>query len=168
MNATLENMFHEYRMNDATNYFCAGYPERANDNARVFVSIIPADEMGAYLTLGKKSSSHGGGAVIRYQPTTSQKVDMQNRFGAFAVCTVAELKAKTAELKESARNGEIVSATTGKQVKAGALGNGHALEWYICQRWGIEWEFDNASHTICGDITKDGVEYQVKYINASL
>ena len=164
----LKQMFKEYRTNDATDFFLLGAPVVNNDNAAVRVAVVPADDGADFMTIGHKSSSHGGGNVIRYQPTVSQKYDMWARFGWFEVCTVGELKAKTAELKALAREGQIISATTGKQVKAGALGNGHALEWYICKRWGIEWEFDNASHTVCGDISKDGIEYQVKYVNASL
>lgn len=153
-----------YLPTTATDYFCACFM----DCHRVYMSIIPAANMGAYLKIGRKSSSHGGGVVLRYKPDTTQKLDMRNTYGAQYIATEDELVATCAMLRDMAANGEIVNANTGKAVKPSALNNGHACEYIIAARWGLDWEFDNSSHKVKGDLTVDGVEYQVKFTNATV
>lgn len=155
-NATA-TLFDKYRANDATDMFAVAYTDmrKPADTHPVRVSIIPADEMGAYLTTSRKSSSHGGGQVLRFRPTNTYKVDMRNRYGAVTVCTYGEL----VETLENMR------AVADKPRK---LNLGHAVEYVLCKRWGLEWELDDTSHTVKGDISLDGVEYQVKWQGASL
>lgn len=157
-------MFANYLATTSTDYFCACFI----DCHRVYMSIVPVADMGAYLKLGRKSSSHGGGAVLRYKPDTTQKLDMRNAYGAVCIATESELTATRDMLRDMAANGEIVDAYTGKTVKPTALNNGHACEYLICKRWDIEWEFDNAPHTVKGDIVVNGENYQVKFTNATV
>ena len=155
-NAT-PDLFTASRMNDATDVFAVAYTDASKpaNNHPVRVSLIPADDMGAYLTTSRKSSSHGGGLVLRFRPTNTYKVDMRNRYGAVTICTYGEL----VETLENMR------AASDKPRK---LNLGHAVEYILCERWGVEWELDDTSHTVKGDITLDGVEYQVKWQGASL
>lgn len=155
-NAT-HDLFAAYRMNDATDVFAVAYTDvcKPANNFPVRVSLIPADDMGAYLTTSRKSSSHGGGLALRFRPTNTYKVDMRNRYGAVTICTYGEL----VETLENMR------AVADKPRK---LNLGHAVEYVLCERWGLEWELDDTSHTVKGDITLDGVEYQVKWQGASL
>lgn len=157
-------MFTAYANATATDFFAACF----TDCHRVYMSIVPVADMGAYLKVGRKSSSHGGGTVLRYKPDTTQKLDMRNRYGAVCIATETELTATRDMLRDMAANGEIVDAYTGRTVKPSAINNGHACEYIIAARWGVEWEFDNAPHTVKGDLTVDGVEYQVKFTNATL
>lgn len=153
-----------YATTTATDFFAACFA----DNHNIYMSVVPVADMGAYLKMGRKSSSHGGGVVLRYKPDTTQKMDMRNRYGAVRIATESELTATRDMLREMAANGEIVDALTGKTVKPSAINNGHACEYILAERWGIDWEFDNASHKVKGDLTVDGVEYQVKFTNATL
>lgn len=154
---TTNDLFTAYRMNDATDVFAVAYTDMSKpaNNHPVHMSLIPADDMGAYLTTSRKSSSHGGGLVLRFRPTNTYKVDMRNRYGAVTICTYGEL----VETLENMR------ATSDKPRK---LNLGHAVEYVLCKRWGLKWELDDTSHTVKGDITLDGVEYQVKWQGASL
>lgn len=148
--------FSQYRSNDATDVFAAAYTiGTPHPVDKVLVSFVPADDMGDYLTLSRKSSSHGGGEVLRFRPSNTYKVDMRNRYGAIVLCTYGELCTTLDNMR----------AATDKPRK---LNLGHAVEYKLCERWGLTWEFDNASHAVKGDITLDGVEYQVKWQGASL
>lgn len=151
------DLFAAYRINDATDVFAVAYTDvyKPATSHSVRVSLIPADDMGVYLTTSRKSSSHGGGLVLRFRPTNTYKVDMRNRYGAVTICTYGEL----VETLENMR------AVADKPRK---LNLGHAVEYVLCKRWGLEWELDDTSHTVKGDITLDGVEYQVKWQGASL
>lgn len=161
-NAT-NDLFTTYRMNDATDVFAVAYTDmrKPADSYPVRVSLIPADDMGAYLTTSRKSSSHGGGLVLRFRPTNTYKVDMRNRYGAVTVCTYGELVETRDMLRDMAANGEIAC-------KPSKLNMGHAVEYILCERWGLDWDLDDTSHAVKGDISLDGVEYQVKYQGASL
>lgn len=154
---TTHDLFTTYRMNDATDVFAVAYTDvnKPADGHPVRVSLIPADEMGAYLTTSRKSSSHGGGTVLRFRPTVTYKVDMRNRYGAVTICTYGELV-------------ETLNAMRAVAHKPRKLNLGHAVEYILCKRWGLEWELDDTPHTVKGDITLDGVEYQVKWQGASL
>lgn len=154
---TARDLFTAYRTNDATDVFAVAYTDvcKPADSHPVRVSLIPADDMGAYLTMDRKSSSHGGGLVLRFRPTTTYKADMRNRYGAVTICTYGELV-------ETLENMRAVAHKPRK------LNLGHAVEYVLCKRWGVKWELDDTSHKVKGDITLDGVEYQVKWQGASL
>ena len=167
---TTRELFSDYAADTATTFFALAYTDRNKpaDDAPVFVSVVPTAETVNYLITDHKSSSHGGGEVLRFKPTVTQKYDMRARFGRFELATFERVNAVLAMLKEQAASGELVSAETGKNVKPSALNRGHAIEWLLCERWAIEWAFDNASHKMQGDITANGEEYQVKFQGASL
>lgn len=157
MSPTTERLFADYRADDATDLFAATYADKAKprESDPVYVSFIPADEMGAYLSVSRKSSSHGGGAVLRFRPSVTHKVDMRNRYGIITLCKYSDLVETLAAMR----------ATADKPRK---LNLGHAVEFKLCERWGLTWKFDNSSHKVKGDISLDGIEYQVKWQNASL
>ncbi len=154
----------------ATHSFCACYTDKAKPRAtdRVYMSVIPANAMGAYLIVDHKGSKRDGDEVLRFKPNNTQKADMRNTWGAVAIATYGEVVERLAALKADAKAGKVMSAYSGKAIKPGALKSGHAIESIICDRWGLTWKFDNAPHTECGDITCDGTEYQVKFQGASL
>ena len=157
MNANTHEMFAAYRMTDATDVFAAAFTDlskpRPTDPVRL--SLIPADYMGEYLTISRKASKRGGGAVLRFRPSNTYKVDIRNRWGVVTLCTYGEL-VETLENMRAASD------------KPSKLNLGHAVEYKLCERWDVEWILDDTSHTVKGDITVDGVEYQVKWQGASL
>lgn len=157
MSPTVTRLFAAYRADDATDLFVAAYTDKTEprESDLVYISLIPADEMGAYLSVSYKSSSHGGGDVLRFRPSVTHKMDMRNRYGAITLCKYGDLVETLAAMR----------ATTDKPRK---LNHGHAVEFKLCERWGLTWKFDNSSHKVKGDISLDGVEYQVKWQNASL
>ena len=169
-NNKTRELFADYAHDTATTHFALAYTEKnkPTNDAPVYVSVIPTDETVNYLITDKKSSSHGGGDVLRFKPTVTQKFDMYSRFGRFELASFERVCSVLDMLKMQATNGELVSAETGKTVKPAALNRGHAIEWLLCERWDIEWSFDNASHKLQGDITCNGNEYQVKFQGASL
>ncbi len=157
MSPTVTRLFAAYRADDATDLFVAAYTDKTEprESDPVYISLIPADEMGAYLSVSYKSSSHGGGDVLRFRPSVTHKMDMRNRYGAITLCKYGDLVKTLAAMR----------ATTDKPRK---LNRGHAVEFKLCERWGLTWRFDNSSHKVKGDISLDGVQYQVKWQNASL
>lgn len=167
---TTRELFNDYTRETATTAFALAYTEKSKPtpNAPVFVSIVPTAETVNYLITDRKSSSHGGGNVLRFKPTVTQKWDMYQRFGRFELATFERVCSVLDMLKEQAANGELMSAETGKAVNPKAINRGHAIEWLLCERWGLVWAFDNASHKTAGDITANGEEYQVKFQGASL
>ena len=155
---TTRELFNDYARDTATTFFALAYTEKTKPapNAPVFVSIVPVMDTVNYLITDRKSSSHGGGEVLRFKPTVTQKVDMYARFGRFELATFEQVENTLAMLR------------TTVSVNPKAVNRGHAIEWLLCERWGIEWAFDNASHKTQGDITANGEEYQVKFQGASL
>lgn len=155
---TTRELFNDYARETATTFFALAYTEKSKptQDAPVFVSIVPTAETVNYLVTDKKSSSHGGGEVLRFKPTVTQKVDMRARFGRFELATFERVENTLTMLRETVN------------VNPRAINRGHAIEWLLCERWGVEWAFDNASHKTQGDITTNGEEYQVKFQGASL
>lgn len=168
-NKEMVNMWGEYCENDATHIFALAYTEKSkpSNDAPVFVSLVPRDETINYLKTDKKSSSHGGGLVLRFKPDMTQKLDMYACFGRFELASYETVQNTLAMLRTQAANGEIIG-DSGKTINPRAINRGHAIEYLLCERWGIIWNFDNASHSTCGDITREGIEYQVKFQGASL
>lgn len=151
-----------YRNDDATDVFAATYMlDPMKPAFPVYMSLVPADDMGDYLTISRASSSHGGRETLRFRPAKTYKLDMRNRYGAVKICTYGELLETRDMLRNMAANGEIAC-------KPSKLNMGHAVEYILCERWGLNWELDDASHKVKGDISLDGVEYQVKWQGASL
>ena len=86
---TTHELFNDYARETATTFFALAYTEKSKptQDAPVFVSIVPTAETVNYLVTDRKSSSHGGGEVLRFKPTVTQKVDMRARFGRFELAT---------------------------------------------------------------------------------
>ena len=148
MNAT-----QTYISETATTHFIFGYREHGNNpQTRVFVSIVPVNEIEPFFRLETTSSKHGGQQKPRYRATTSIKHQLENRYGRIYVGTLAEL--------EAAR--DTVRAMV--DCKPAKINRGHGLEYILCQMWGAEFHTDlDTPHTVSGDISINGREYQVKY-----
>lgn len=154
----IQELYNDYAKDTATTYFVFAYTEKSKPmpDMPVYFSIVPTNEAAAYLTVDHKSTSRGKGIVLRFKPTKTQKFDMYSVYGRIELTTFAEVNKTLEMLRKTV------------QVNSKAINRGHAIEYLLCKRWGIEWQFDNASHKVRGDITINGEELQVKFQCASL
>lgn len=90
----------------------------------------------------RESSSHGGAMKARFRLTKNEKYIMVNTMGAHVVGTVEE-------------------------VLSGRKNKGEAWEKYQTEKAGQEWHKDSVRYDLDGDLTVDGVKYQIKFEDAS-
>ena len=95
------------------------------------------------LTLDK--ASRGAGYALRFKPNTEQKVYLLAK-GAKAICSVELFKGMVEESRYN--NGEI-------------------FEKIITEMVGQTWVKDNIPFYMDGDVTVDGVAYQIKFEKAT-
>lgn len=92
----------------------------------------------------RESTSHGGKVKERFRPNTDEKLTMIHRLGAEKIGTVEE-----------------VLTATGRKNK------GEAWEKYQTEKAGQEWKKDSVAYYLDGDLTVNGVKYQIKFESAS-
>lgn len=117
----------------------------------VFIAKIENPDFMELTRVSRMSSKRGGWATLRLQPG--------------AVKTALLGKAEEIELGYTGlvalgRNHEY---TGSKQNNIGT-----ALERYITEADGQEWKKDSVSFTEQGDVVIDGIDYQIKWENATL
>lgn len=88
-----------------------------------------------------ESKSHGGAAKIRFRLTMAEK-RMIIRMGATPIGTA-------------------------KEILTGRKNKGEAWEKYQTEKAGQEWHKDSTPYYMDGDLTVDGVKYQIKFEDAS-
>ena len=89
-----------------------------------------------------ESGSHGRIEKLRFRPTVEEKWLIVHRYGAHAIGTPEE-------------------------ILAGRKNKGEAWEKYQTEKAGQVWHKDSIPYYKDGDLTKDGIKYQVKFENAS-
>ena len=92
--------------------------------------------------MDRESTSHGGALKLRIRMTTIARRRLMN-MGAAYLGTVDE----------------ILSSRKNK---------GEAFEKYVTEKAGQEWHKDSIPYYIDGDLTVDGIKYQIKFESASL
>ena len=92
--------------------------------------------------LDRESSSHGGALKEKFRPNTDEKLTMIHRMGAEKIGTVEEI-------------------LTGRKNK------GEAWEKYQTEKAGQEWKKDSVPYYLDGDLTVNGIKYQIKFEAAS-
>ena len=101
------------------------------------------DEMPDWMfKMGRESSSHGGAEKLRFRPSKNDKMVMKNLLGAKAIGTVEE-------------------------ILSGRKNKGEAWEKYQTEKAGQEWVKDSVPYYLDGDLTVDGIKYQLKFEDAS-
>lgn len=93
--------------------------------------------------LDRESSKHGGAEKIRINPTAINKQKLL-RMGAAYIGTIEELFDPTVKNK------------------------GHKYEKYCTEKAGQAWKADRIEYYKDGDLTVNGIKYQIKYDDASL
>lgn len=90
----------------------------------------------------RESKSHGGVEKIRFRLTIEEKWLIIHRYGARAIGTPGE-------------------------ILAGRKNKGEAWEKYQTEKAGQEWHKDSVPYYKDGDLTVNGVKYQIKFEDAS-
>lgn len=90
-------------------------------------------------------ASRGAGYSLRFKPTNAQKLLLIAK-GAEVVCSIEYFNEVVADTKYN---------------------KGEVFEKLVTEAYGQTWEKDNVPFTIDGDLTVDGVAYQIKYQGAT-
>ena len=147
------NNVQAYINETATTHFVFVYRERGNnDNTRVFASIVPVSEIEPFFRLENTSGSHGKQQKPRFKATISVKHQLENKYGRIYLCTLKELNDAVSSVRE------MVTCKPSK------INRGHGAEYVLCKMWNAEFHTElDTPHTVSGDISINGYEYQVKY-----
>lgn len=112
-------------------------------NHQVFAVRTNSDVLCQVLKLDK--ASRGQGYALRFRPTREIKALLMS-MDAEIICSELYFN---------------------QLVKASKYNKGEIFEMLITERAGLEWVKDSVPFTDDGDVTIDGVAYQVKYENAT-
>ena len=140
MNATLKNMMIKfYNDNAFTHNYIFGFRAAGN----IWFVVVTAEILPELLKLDK--ASRGAGYALRLKPNKGQKALLMS-MGAKVLCSEKFFDELASESKYN--KGEI-------------------FEKLITELNGQEWEKDNVPFTDDGDLTVNGIAYQIKFEKAS-
>lgn len=108
----------------------------------VYMTVATSEILPYILKLDK--ASRGAGYALRFKPDTDQKLMLLA--GAEVLCSAEYFETVTSESKYNA--GEI-------------------FEKMVTEKFGQEWVKDNVPFTEDGDLTVDGIAYQIKFQKAT-
>lgn len=136
---TATEMTRAYETLAFTHHYMMGYVV----NHMVYMTIV--EGCADYMRADHASSNRGGAIVLRFKPTAAQKKALM-AINAVEICTEAELEAQFASCKYN---------------------RGEVFERMLTERFGQVWVKDKTPFTVDGDLTVDGVAYQIKYQDAT-
>lgn len=137
--ALFNTMIKKYNKLSYTHNYIFGFTYQHN----VYAVITTADILPYILKLDK--ASRGAGYALRFKPTTDQKVFLLTQ-GAKMLCS------------EKYFNMEVENSRYNK---------GEIFEKMITENAGQEWHKDSTRFDLDGDLTVDGIAYQIKYQSAT-
>lgn len=137
--AIFQSMIIRYNAVAFTHMYVYGFIDRGN----VYMAYVDASAMPYLLKLDR--ASRGAGYSLRFRPTRAQK-ELLKTYKCEILCSVAFFKDMVANSKHN--KGEI-------------------FEKLVTEKFGQEWHKDNTPFTEDGDITVNGVAYQIKFQNAT-
>lgn len=132
------NMINGYNKHAFTHNYIFGFAYKGN----VYMSFRKADILPAILTLDLASRS--AGYSLRFKPNNRIKVALLEN--ATLICSEAFLE---------------------EQVKNSIYNRGEIFEKMVTERYGQTWVKDHVPFTDDGDITINGIAYQIKYQKAT-
>lgn len=132
------DMIRKYNKHAFTHKYIFGFSYKGN----VYMAHSDANMLNGLLTLDK--ASRGAGYALRFKPTNSIKV---------ALLTNAELICSVKFFEET--------------VAESIYNRGEIFEKMVTEHFGQIWEKDNVPFTDDGDITVDGIAYQIKFEKAT-
>ena len=134
---TLSTFYHE---TSATDEYIAVF----NLNGTVIASIVSGRRL--FETAVKlDKASRGAGFSIRFKPNKSDKLALMTG-ETFVLCSIE---------------------TFNEMVKESKYNKGEIAEKLVTEHFGQTWVKDNVPYTEDGDITVNGVKYQIKYEKAT-
>ena len=137
----LNNMINRYNNLSFTHNYIFGFIFKNN----VYAVIATSEILPYVLTLDAASSKNGGGYALRFNPTNEQKVLLLSK-GAELICSKKYFEQTVVESKYN--NGEI-------------------FEKLCTENLGQTWTKDNVPFTDDGDVTVNGIAYQIKFQKAT-
>lgn len=112
-------------------------------NGNVWFVFVTAEILPELLKLDK--ASRGAGYALRFKPNKAQKALLMS-FGAKVLCSEKFFD---------------------EMVEASKYNKGEIFEKLVTERAGQAWEKDNVPFTDDGDLTWNGIAYQIKFEKAS-
>ena len=137
----LSNLIERYNRLAYTHNYIFGITYKGN----VYAIIATNKVLPYILTLDKASSKNGGGYSLRFNPTNEQKVLLLS-LGAELICSKDFFE---------------------KTVAASPYNRGEIFEKLCTENAGQTWTKDNTPFTEDGDLTVNGIAYQIKFEKAS-
>ena len=132
-------MIEFYKATAYTHFYIFGYAYKKN----VYMTIATSEVLNEIITLDK--AGHNEGVAIKFKPNNAQKLMLMS-MNSEVICTEEYLETLTKNSKYN--RGEI-------------------FEKIITEKFGQTWVKDNIPYTEDGDITINGIAYQIKYQRAT-
>ena len=136
--ALFMNLIDRYNTVAYTHEYIWGFEYKGN----IYMSMTDSSAMAHVCKLDK--ASRGCGMALRFCPTTDQKLALMA--GAQVLCSKKYFE-------------EVYAASK--------YNRGEIFEMMVTEYFGQEWEKDNVPFTEDGDITVDGIAYQIKFQKAT-
>ena len=134
-----EHLFGIYSRLSAADSYIIGFRFRGN------VYMITVDEESVKSLTKLDKASRGAGYSLRFKPTTDEKIYLL-RQGAQVLCSEEFFD---------------------DMVKTTVYNKGEIFEKLVTESFGQVWVKDNIPFYVDGDITVDGVKYQIKFEKAT-
>lgn len=135
----LNNLINSYNKLSYTHNYIFGFNFKGN-----LYAVVTTSEVLPYI-LTLDSASHGAGYALRFNPTNEQKVLLLSK-GAELICS-------TKFFLETVENSKY--------------NKGEIFEKLCTENVGQKWEKDNVPFTDGGDLTVNGIAYQIKFEKAT-
>lgn len=133
------NMIQKYNELAYTHNYIYGFTYKKN----IYMVITTSEDMPFILKLDK--ASRGAGYSLRFKPNTQQKT--------FLLSKGAELICSEEFFKETVNNSKY--------------NKGEIFEKMITEKFGQTWKKDSVPFTEDGDLTVNGIAYQIKFEQAT-
>ena len=137
--ALFNDMISKYNELSFTHSYIFGFEFKGN----IYSVTTDSKILPFVLTLDR--ASRGAGFALRFKPTNDQKILMLSE-GAQLLCSKAFFES---------------------EITATKYNKGEIFEKMITESFGQEWEKDNVPFTEDGDITANGIAYQIKFEKAT-
>lgn len=110
----------------------------------LYACIVEADEIALYMKLDK--ASRNGGYSLRFKPNRAERENLIFNHKSFPLCDTGKFNA---------------------MYKRSKYNRGEVVEREVFRKFNQYWKKDTIPFWIDGDITIDGIKYQIKYEKAT-
>lgn len=134
-----ERLINYYNQTSYTHNYILGFEYKGN-----IYAVVTNSEVLPFVTT-IESAGHNNGLALKYKPNTSIKLMLMTK-GAKVICSTEYFT---------------------KLVENSKYNKGEIFEKMITEASGQKWHKDNVPYTVDGDITINGIAYQIKFEKAS-